>query len=439
MSSPEGNAIDSRGGPLKPGGLHTAENRLHGATLYIDCYAGVAGDMVVGALVDLGVPEAVVRGAVAGLGISGVALALKRVRRGALFGTKLTVEVGEQQEEHDHGHGEGEPHEHEHVHGSHRHWKEIRALIERATIDPGIKRRAIAMFERIAHVEAHLHGVSVDEVAFHEVGAVDSIVDLVATAAALDWLKPARVVSRRVPLGHGTVETAHGRLPVPAPATLELLAGAEVEEGGCPAACELTTPTGAAIVAANAAAYGALPPLEVLAVGWGAGERELPDRPNLLRVVAGRARVETAREQAVVIEANVDDLTPELAAPLIEALLAAGARDAWLAPALMKKGRPALIVGAVCEPDRRSVLADLLFRESSTIGVRWHAVERAVLERRTVEVETRWGKVALKVSGPADAPLNASPEYEACRTLARAHGIATKQVYAEALAAYYKS
>ncbi|MSP61987.1 MAG: nickel pincer cofactor biosynthesis protein LarC [Myxococcales bacterium] len=433
---------------------------LQGGWLHFDCFAGIAGDMTVAALVDLGVPEAVVRGALAALPLDGYTVEFERVKRGALMGRKFRVRIdGEgahahahehahehaHAEEHEHGNGNGNGNEsdhgeHLHSHHAHRHYAEIRALLVGAPIGEGVRARALAMFDRIALVEARLHGVTIEEVAFHEVGAIDSIVDLVATAAALDWLAPARVTSRRVPLGRGTVMTAHGRLPIPAPATLELLIGAAVEEGGV--AAELTTPTGAAILAAHVQEYGGLPPLEVAAVGWGAGDRELPDRPNLLRVILGQSRAATETEatveRAVVIEANIDDMSPELAAPLVEALLLAGARDAWLQPIVMKKGRPALLVGAIAAPERRAAVEAALFRESTTLGVRAHEVERAVLARRIVEVETPFGKVAVKVAGPVGGELNVAPEYEACRAVAARAGVPVKRVFAEALAAWYR-
>ncbi len=399
---------------------------LRGGVLYFDCFAGIAGDMAVAALVDMGVPQAVVIEVLEKLHIH---VHFERVKKGALTGLKFHVSDGEPAA-HAHGHG----HDHHHHH-EHRHYSEIRNLIQSADISPEIQKRSIAIFDRIAKVEAKLHGVTVDDVAFHEVGAIDSIADIVGAAAALAWLQPAKVVARRVPLGRGGVDTAHGRLPVPAPATLELLLGAPVEEGGADA--ELTTPTGAAILAATVAEWGALPPLRVAGVGWGAGTRDLPDRPNLLRAVAGRPEAPAADERAVVVEANLDDQSPELVATLIERLLAAGARDAWLQPVLMKKGRPGVIVGALADAERRAAVEAALLRESSTIGVRSHTVERAVLERRTVEVETPWGPLPVKVAGDG-ADLNAAPEFEACRALAERAGVPLKRVYAEAIAALYR-
>ncbi len=298
-----------------------------------------------------------------------------------------------------------------------------------------VRARALAIFDRIAAVEARLHGVSVEEVAFHEVGAVDSIVDIVGTAAALAWLAPSRIAARRVPLGGGSVMTAHGRLPVPAPATLELLAGAAVEAGD-EREGELTTPTGAAILAASATEYGPLPPCTVVAVGWGAGDRQLADRPNLLRVVAGRPGPE-AEPPFTVVEANIDDMNPEFSQPLLEALFAAGAVDVWFQPIVMKKGRPALLVGALCPFDRRDGVARAMLRESTTIGVRFHAVERTVLARRVVAVDTPFGSIPLKIAGEPDLE-NAAPEYEACLAAARAHGVPLKRVYLAALAAFYR-
>jgi hypothetical protein len=437
---------------------------LRGLALYFDCFSGIAGDMTLGALLDLGVPLEAVRAELAKLPLADVTLTCERVRRGALTGTQVHVLEGglpadraredphdhDQAHSHDHDHGHAHPHDHGHAHShdhdhphdsapppahhTHRHYREIRAMLVGA-LAGDVLGRALAIFDRIAAVEARLHGVPVEEVAFHEVGAVDSIVDIVGAAAALAWLGPVEITSRAVQLGGGTVMTAHGLLPVPAPATLELLAGAAVEAGGD---TELTTPTGAAILAASATGYGPLPPMEVVAVGWGAGSRELTSRPNLLRVVAGRRAQPSLAGELVVLEANVDDMNPELCEPLLEALFAAGALDAWLQPIVMKKGRPALLIGALCEPARSSAVESALFAESTTLGVRRHAVSRTALARRMIEVRTRFGMVPIKVAGAAPEIANAAPEYEACRTLARAHGVPVKLVYQAALAELFR-
>jgi uncharacterized protein (TIGR00299 family) protein len=461
---------------MKPGMNSPDPERLRGGTLYFDCASGIAGDMTVGALVDLGVPEAVIREALEALPLRGYRVEFARVMRGGLAGTKFRVHIDAAAEHalgaaHAHGHDAHEHEEHEHhgpeahdpheqggpqahyhgygvgghaEHSGHRHthYGAIRQMLLAAPLGAGVRTRALAMFDRLAEVEARLHGVSVEEVAFHEVGAVDSIVDVVGAAAALDWLRPARVVARRVPLGRGFIQTAHGRLPVPAPATLELLRGVPVEEGGIDG--ELTTPTGAAVLAATAAAYGSLPPITVAGVGWGAGDRDLPGRPNLLRVVAGAAEAQAASEAdasaegCLVIEANIDDMQPELVPPLLEALLAAGARDAWLVPVLMKKGRPGYVVAAVVEEARRQAVELVLLTESTTIGLRRHAVARTVLPRHIIEVDTEFGRIPVKVAGEAGRWFNAAPEFEACRRIAAERGVPLKQIYAAATAAFWR-
>lgn len=455
------------------------ESALRGGVLHFDCAAGIAGDMTVGALVDLGVPESVVREALAALPLSGYRVGFERVRRGALVGTQFRVVIDGAHDDHPHHdehhhdeHHHPAPHQHAHVHEeqprhahqheqphaalhhehppaqhahahhgdhAHRHYAEIRRMLLDAPLAEGVRRRALTIFDRIAQVEARLHGTTVGEVAFHEVGAIDSIVDIVGAAAAIEWLAPVRITSRPVALGHGSVRTAHGLLPLPAPATLELLAGAAVEDGDID--FELTTPTGAAILAASVSSYGALPAMMVAGVGWGAGERELPDRPNLLRVVVGRPldedRADDAGERCVVVEANVDDMTPELVAPLIGELLAAGARDAWVQPVLMKKGRPGYVVSALATHAVLSLVERALFRGSTTIGARRYVVSRTVLPRRMVVVETPFGAVSVKVAGTGEDE-NAAPELEDCARLACDRGVPLRRVHAEALAAYYR-
>lgn len=461
--------------------VERTSERLRGATLYIDCFAGIAGDMMLGALLDLGVPEAVVRGELAKLPLPPWELRVRETMKGALRACKVDVielagaphghHAHEPHAEHHHAHEPHadhhhahephadhhhahEPHaEHHHAHlagHAHVHYAQIRRMLEQAGLLPDVLRRSLEMFDRIAQVEARLHGVAVADVAFHEVGALDSIVDIVGVAAALSWLRPARVISRSVALGGGTVWSAHGRLPVPAPATLALLTpcGAPVESGG--AQVELTTPTGAAILAAHVSAWGAVPPMQLLAVGHGAGTRELPDRPNLLRVFAGleaaapASATETAGpgvrpERCVVIEANIDDMSPQLFEPLLEGLLQAGARDVWLVPVHMKKGRPGVIVGVLCDPGLRPALAARLLRESTTLGVRAYEVERSILLREHVSVSTPFGAVAVKLGrDPQTGEVwNVAPEYEVCRERARATGAPLKEVIAAATAAYY--
>lgn len=503
-----------------------APGLLPGATLYFDCFAGLAGDMTLAALLDLGVPEAAVRDALQRLGLPGWEMRVYPTLKGVMAATKVDVidttahspqheaaarpthlhERERGHAHHEHGYGHSHPdgaHEHAHAdagHGHvredaeqavpsqrasngaqlhvpqrlhnvqlhtpaaagshahapglgghvHRHYGEIRGLIQRSALDADVAARALQIFDRIAEVEAALHGVSVAEVTFHEVGAIDSIIDIVGVAAALSWLRPRRIVARPVPLGSGMVRTAHGLLPVPAPATLALLGGVPVEHGGPP--FELTTPTGAAILAANVSEYGAMPAMRVLGVGHGAGTRELSDRPNLLRIIAGNEtapasqdagraeRTPEAGERCVVLAANIDDMNPQLYEPLLEGLLAAGARDVWLTPVQMKKGRPGAVVNVLCDPDKQSALTRLLLRESTSLGVRSHAVARTMLAREIVEVATDFGPVAVKLGREPDSGelWNVAPEYESCRAQARARGVPIKQVFAAALAAFHQ-
>ncbi len=426
---------------------------LVGCDLYIDCFAGAAGDMLLGALLDLGVPLDVVTDAIDALHLPGVALRVEDVRRGAMVGKKVHVLLHGRDAADAHGpvvdvdHHHGDHHEQEHHH-AHRHYSDIRALVE-AHAEPEVARRALAIFDRIAVVEARRHGVTVAEVAFHELGAADSVADIVGIAAALAWLRPASVHCRPIPLGGGVVKTAHGLLPVPAPATLELLYGCAIEAGGTH---ELTTPTGAAVLAAAltsfgsgdvpATAFGPLPAGRVLHVGWGAGTRDLADRPNLVRLVAYEGAVESgvASDDVNLLECNLDDMQPELLAPLVGMLLDAGAVDAWLAHIAMKKGRAGVLVSVLCRPEHREALTELLFRETTTIGVRHSRRARTVLARAIVDVDTPFGTVSVKVAGHQDADgrfreiLSAAPELEACRVVADRAGAPLRKVYAAAAA-----
>jgi hypothetical protein len=402
---------------------------VKGLHLHFDCPAGVAGDMVLGALLDAGVPEDAVRAALARLPIGGWELTVAKTMRGALAGTDVQVKVAPHGahgdgHEHDHGHG--------HVHGAHRHYGDIRALVHAAT-DGRTRELALAIFDLIAVAEAKLHAVPIADVAFHEVGAVDSIIDIVGSAAALAWLEPVQVSASPLSLGHGTVATAHGLLPVPAPATLEICraAGVPTCDGGAP--FELTTPTGAAILAAIVGAWGPMPPLRARAIGWGAGDRDLPDRPNLLRVVLGEPT--DAGETVVELHANLDDMNPELCEHVAERLFAAGAVDVWWAPVVMKKSRPAFILGAIAPAARRDDVAAVILRETTTLGVRFAEVSRQTLARRVEEVDTQWGKVTVKLGLHAGEVVNVAPEYESCRARAREHDVPLKEVYAAAIAA----
>jgi pyridinium-3,5-bisthiocarboxylic acid mononucleotide nickel chelatase len=440
-----------------------SRRELRGLHLHFDCFAGIAGDMTLGALLDLGVPEEVVRRALARLPVGGYQLKVGRARRCGLEGVDVKVAIGSGGRR-DQAHGAAAPrhraslhgaHKEVSLHGAHHHeaprhgahghrsWRDIRRLLE-GHLEDDVRSRALAIFTAVAEAEAKLHGMPLAAVEFHEVGAIDSIVDAVGVAAALAWLQPRRITARPVPLGHGHLHCAHGHLPVPSPAALEILTrvGAPVEDGDV--AMELCTPTGAAILATQVEEFCLLPPLRPRAIGYGAGDDDPADRPNLLRAVLGEPWPATrpagsdagADTEAVVIEANVDDMAPELCEPLLEALFAAGARDAWLQPIVMKKSRPAFAIGALCAPGARDAVARALLTHSTSLGLRMRAVERRVLERRSVRVTTPYGRLPVKLGLEGGEVLNAAPEYEPCREAAARAGVPLKEVYAAVITAY---
>jgi len=406
---------------------------------YLDTFAGISGDMTVGALLQLGLPLAALRDAVAVLGLDGVELAAEEVERSGVTAVKFHVRV--------HGEPADEPAAHAssagHAHprhggataapaGAHHAYRDIRARIARSALAPRVRTLALDVFARLAEAEGRVHGRAADDVSFHEVGAADAIVDIVGAALGFVHLGVDAIHAGTLPMGTGRVRSAHGPLPVPAPAVTELVRGRPVrfEDGSA----ELVTPTGAAIVAALARPE-AVPDLRPTAVGWGAGSRELPDRPNLLRVVVGEAVVAPAREDVVVLEATIDDLSPQVYEHVLDRLLAAGARDVFLVPVVMKKSRPGTMLRVLAEPGAREQLAAIVFAETSTIGLRWTTWHRLVLARSERSVETPWGAVRVKVAHAPDGTPNVAPEFEDCRRLARENGVALKRVYQAALVA----
>lgn len=387
-----------------------------GKTLFLDAFSGLAGDMTIAALVDLGVPFRIVEESVALLGLSGFSLELKRARGGAIGGTKLDVAVLDAQPD--------------------RRYRAIDDLLAGSALPAGVKALSRRIFLRLAEAEAAVHRSTLDSVAFHEVGAVDAIVDIVGAAACFDFLG-ADVVSSPLPMGRGTVLCQHGVLPLPAPATLACLKGVPTVDAGIEA--ELVTPTGAAIVASVARAYQAWPSFAPERIGWGFGTRVLSDRLNALRVVLGAAVTQTQPlgvATHVVLEANIDDMTGELAAHALQNLLASGALDAWATPIVMKKGRPGLTLALICERGAEQRLAEALLRETHSIGVRHTPVSRTERPRRFVEVSTEFGIIPLKVSEGPYGPARVKPEFEACAAAAQAAGVPIGTVIAAALVAY---
>jgi uncharacterized protein (TIGR00299 family) protein len=392
-----------------------------GSLLLLEPIGGIAGDMFLAAALDAGVDAAKLEATLRTLAVRGWRLEISRRAAGAVAGTHLEVRVDEPQ-----------PHD--------RALAEILALVDASGLPPRARAAAREVFERIGHAEAKVHGVRLEDVHFHEVGAVDSILDVCGAAVVLDLLGWPRVVCAPPELGSGTVRTAHGELPVPPPAVLELLVGKAVRPGGPPG--EAVTPTGAAIVAAFAE-VGPLPPIVPERVGYGVGTVSWPDRPNVLRmtigseVASGSARPPGAEGDGLwILETNLDDCSGQLVARAIEACLEAGALDAWAAPLTMKKGRPGLLLAALAGEGRREAVSRAMLVETTTLGVRRHPVSREELEREVVAVQTEYGEVRVKVARMGGREVGAHPEYDDCLARARERGVAVKEVLAAALAAH---
>jgi len=384
-----------------------------GCVLYIDAFCGAAGDMLVSALLDLGVPQDAIEAALAGLKLPGYTLKMTGRVRSGIAAAHLEVVV------------EGDP--------PSRTYADIRSMIEAAGLPEGARTLSQRAFEILAHAEAEIHDMPVGDVHFHEVGAVDSIVDIVATAIALDYLG-ADIVSSPLPLGHGTVWAQHGRLPVPAPATVLCLKGVPTYDGGIEG--ELVTPTGACLLAAAAKRFGGWPAMAPLATGWGAGTKEFAERPNLLRVVLGRGSVdELPQGEVVLLETNLDDSTPEVCAHALQRALEEGALDAWWTAVGMKKGRAGVILSVLARPHSAEALCRLLLSETSALGVRRRPMQRWERPRELVEVSTDYGTIRIKTARGDGLPANLAPELEDCRAAAKLHDVPLKEVYAAAMAA----
>jgi len=378
-------------------------------SLYFDCFSGISGDMNLGALLDLGVEEAVLRDGLGRLGLEAHALRIGPASRGGIVGTRAEVVVEA---------GAGKPA---------RRLAAVRELIGRSGLGRRVESFSLRVFERLAAAEARVHGAPIDEVHFHEVGAVDALVDIVGAAICLERLGWPLVIGSVVELGSGFVDCAHGRLPVPAPATQELLRDVPTRRGGVP--FEATTPTGAAILTTAAERFDPQASLVARRVGHGIGCREGP-LPNVLRVLAADP-IPARPEELSLLECNIDDMSPELYPYLLDRLLACGARDAWIAPLVMKKGRPGILVSVLCEGRDEQTMTKLLFAETTTLGVRRNAVSRSVLERTLQSLETPFGPVPVKVALQPDGSRRVKPEYEACRSIAMERDLPLREVYRE--------
>jgi pyridinium-3,5-bisthiocarboxylic acid mononucleotide nickel chelatase len=381
-------------------------------TAYLHAFSGLSGDMLVGALLDLGADFAELKGALATLPISGYKLSTQRKNYSGISALKFDVEVTEAQPE--------------------RNLGEICSIIAASDLSNPVKRRSEVIFRLLAEAEAKVHRTALEKVHFHEVGAVDSIVDIVSTAWAVDHLEIAGFIVSALPGGTGFAHSRHGVIPVPAPATAELLAGFPVLLNDGEA--ELVTPTGAAILKALARPAAVPLSFQIEKIGYGAGSRDLRDRPNVLRVMAGSETDKLASDEMLEIQANIDDLNPQVYDYVSEKLFEAGARDVTIVPVIMKKGRPAVMLSILAEATERDRIARVLFAETTTIGLRYHPVSRLKLAREVREVRTRWGVIHVKVSGSPGAPLTLSPEYEDCRRVAEQHNVPLRGVLDEALA-----
>lgn len=400
--------------------------------LYFDSHTGASGDMILGALLDAGAPEAGLRAGLAGISLDQYQLSVDKVKKNGITATKLNVRADETHH--------------------HRHLPDILRIIGEGNLSPWVKEKSRAIFLRLAEAEAKIHGIAPEKVHFHEVGAVDSLVDIIGSVLALELLGIEKVYSSPLPLGSGLVNCAHGTIPVPAPATLELLKGAPVKQSDLEG--ELVTPTGAAIISTLAEAWTPIPAMTVETTGYGAGTKDLPV-PNLLRVVTGSISTRIAdpiagsgsgllsgldREELLLLETNIDDLNPEFYPYILERLLSQGALDAYWQPVIMKKGRPAYLLGVLTEESKLEVISSIIFAETSTLGVRINKVDRYKLPRSFKQVTTPYGQISVKLShNPQTGKcLNIAPEYSDCRQAAEIHGVPLKIVYQAALLAVEK-
>ena len=432
---------------------------------YLECFSGISGDMFLGALVEAGVSATLLEETVAALNV-GARLEISKVLRSGISATKVDVWISDQEKDrprdgessfHEHAHaqpGMAVPHAHQHDHahehsleesGRHhhnehahgRHLSEIRRIISDAGIEERAKQRALAIFQALGEAEAKIHNLPIEKIHFHEVGAVDAIVDITCAAVASYALGVDEWICSPVNVGGGTVQCAHGRLPVPAPATVELLKGIPIYSGGVDK--ELTTPTGAAIVRILASGFGGVPAYKIQATGYGAGTRDFSGHANVLRLTIGES-IESSRavtpELVSVLEANLDDLNPQVFGYVMDKLLEAGALDVFGTPVQMKKNRPGMLLTVLARTEDAQRLTKIVFAETTTLGIRMREERREVLLRRAETVQTKWGEVHMKIANLNGSVTNYAPEYEDCRRIASDNGVPLKSVMQEAIRIY---
>jgi pyridinium-3,5-bisthiocarboxylic acid mononucleotide nickel chelatase len=395
-------------------------------TLYFDCFAGISGDMTLGALVAAGVDAFALKEHLALLDLAGYEISFEQVERAGIGATRAVVRTEEEK--------------------SHRHLSDISEIILRSRLVEPVKERAVRIFTRLAEAEARVHNIAVERVHFHEVGAVDAIVDVVGACVGFELLGIERFAASPLHVGSGTVEMAHGRFPVPPPAVADLLRGANVYSTDIRG--ELVTPTGAAIVATLCESFGPVPPMRLLSTGYGAGAREYEKFPNVLRVLVGESEREgegvvedegARDEELTIVETNVDDVSPQVLGYVLELALARGALDCYLTPVQMKKNRPGVLVSILCRAEEREAMLDLLLAETPTLGARSYGVRRRAVEREAVTVETEFGRIAVKVGRLRGRVLSATPEFEDCREAAQKFGVTLREVQEAARAAFRES
>ena len=408
--------------------------------LYFDCFSGASGDMILGALIDAGLPIEELRRALGSLALDGMSIEAESVDRAGVAAIKFRLlENGQvvdssdpapKKHRHDHDHHSNKSHHHH----SHRSIHEILELVGRSNLSESAKASVGHVFGRLATAEAAIHQMPVNEVHLHEVGALDSIIDIVGATFGFEWFAPDEVVVSPLNVGSGTVECAHGTYPVPAPATVQLLEGSPIYASG--EVGELVTPTGALLMTEWATSYGPLPLMTISRVGYGAGERNRSDSPNVLRLLVGESADIDVSERVVVLECEIDDMNPQIFGLLMSRLHEAGALDVFYIPVQMKKDRPGTLVTVIAPLGLRETLSELLFRESTTLGIRYHETQRERLERTWVTVETSLGAVRIKLARRGNQILNTAPEFDDCLQLARQHDVPVKHVQALAQKAY---
>jgi uncharacterized protein (TIGR00299 family) protein len=380
-------------------------------TAYFDCFSGISGDMTLGALVDAGVSIEALRAGLAKLKLPGYEIKAEKVNRSGIAATKAHVIIDRKNQKS-------------------RHLSDILGIIEGSPLSPTVKEKSGRIFKRMAAAESKVHGTIPDKIHFHELGAVDAIVDIVGAVIGLDHLGITQIITSSINVGSGTVHTSHGIFPIPAPATAELLKGIPFYQSSTQ--FELATPTGAAIISTLSNSFGFLPAMKVERIAHGAGDKDFPDMPNILRLMIGELVANYEEDTSIVIETNIDDMSPQVYDYIIESLMEQGAQDVYLSPIIMKKGRPAILLSVLTDRSKTDTLLDIIFKETTSIGARIQEVGRKKLSREIKEVDTVYGRVGVKVSKRGDEVLTVTPEYDDCRRIAEEKKVPLKIVMEEA-------